>query len=131
MHAIGQAARLSGVSIETIRYYEREGIVPKPIRAGNGRRLYDDEAIAKLRFVRRCRDLGFPLADATALLEVAGQEQGCADVRKLGEKHLKSVRAKIADLIRLETALEQLIEPCETPHPQCQALETLFAPALE
>lgn len=129
MHAIGTAARLSGVSIETIRYYEREGIVPKPMRAGNGRRLYDDEAIARLRFVRRCRDLGFPLGDVTALLEMAGREQGCADVRRLGEQQLKAVRAKIADLIRLESALKQLIEPCATPQAPCPAIQSLFAPA--
>lgn len=59
MFTIGKASEQSGVNIETIRYYEREGIVPKPGRSAGGRRLYSSDEIAKLRFVRRCRDLGF------------------------------------------------------------------------
>ncbi len=61
MFAIGKASELSGVNIETIRYYEREGIVAKPDRSAAGRRLYTRDGIAKLRFVKRCRDLGFRL----------------------------------------------------------------------
>ncbi|MGB7242767.1 MAG: MerR family transcriptional regulator, partial [Sulfitobacter sp.] len=62
MFTIGKASEQSGVNVETIRYYEREGIVPKPGRSAGGRRLYSNDEIAKLRFVRRCRDLGFPIA---------------------------------------------------------------------
>lgn len=131
MHPIGRAATLSRVTIETIRYYEREGVVPKPPRTASGRRLYDADAIARLRFVRRCRDLGFPLADVRALLDLDGQGDACAEVRGLGEGHLQSVRAKITDLKRLEAALAQLIEPCATPSAQCPALQALFAPEPE
>ncbi|UWQ32382.1 MerR family transcriptional regulator [Leisingera sp. M527] len=68
MTAIGEASRQSGVSVETIRYYEREGIVPKPQRAPNNRRLYSARDVGRLRFLKRSRDLGFPLADAKTLL---------------------------------------------------------------
>ncbi len=128
MHAIGVAARQSGVTIETIRYYEREGVVPKPPRSGSGRRLYDTDAIGRLRFVRRCRELGFPLVDVRALLDLEGEVGACFEVRELGEKHLQSVRTKIADLKRLELALEQLIEPCAGSHVCCPALQALFSP---
>lgn len=126
MHPIGQAARLSGVNIETIRYYEREGVLPPPLRSSSGRRLYDDQAVSRLRFVRRCRDLGFPLRDVRALLELSEQSDPCRDVRSLGEDHLRAVRSKIIDLRRLEDALIQLIEPCASSRSECPALEALF-----
>src|SRR3546814_14180805 len=68
MHSIGEAARQSGVTVETIRYYERERIVPPPDRSASGRRLYDPAGIMRLRFVRRCRDLGLSIADIRTLL---------------------------------------------------------------
>jgi len=109
MYAIGVAARRSGVAIETIRYYERRGIVPLPDRAASGRRLYDDAAVARLRFVRRCRDLGFSLDDVRTLFALAdGEPAACGAVRSLGERHLDEVRSRIADLRRLEAALEEL-----------------------
>ena len=70
MFTIGKASEQSGVNIETIRYYEREGIVPKPGRSAGGRRLYSSDEIAKLRFVRRCRDLGFPISNIQTFLWV-------------------------------------------------------------
>ena len=63
MHPIGAASTMSGVNIETIRYYEREGIVPRTARTAAGHRVYGDADIARLRFVKRCRDLGFPIPD--------------------------------------------------------------------
>lgn len=127
MRSIGRAATSSGVPVETIRYYERTGVVPRPPRSASGRRLYDADAIARLRFVRRCRDLGFPLADVRVLLALSGEADPCASVRQCGEGHLATVRAKIADLRRLEVALEQLLEPCATPESSCPALQALFA----
>ncbi len=67
MVAIGEASRLSGVSIETIRYYEREGIISKAGRTASGRRTYSKAEISELRFIKRCRDLGFSIHDAVAL----------------------------------------------------------------
>jgi MerR family mercuric resistance operon transcriptional regulator len=126
MIAIGEAARLSGVSIETIRYYEREGIVGRPARAGSGRRLYSAAEIADLTFIRRCRDLGFPMSDARTLLALShGQEQNCDRARDLASGHLAAVRARITELRRLEAALEELTGNCASGSPLCQLLDEL------
>lgn len=127
MHPIGTAARMSGVHIETIRYYERGGLLPAAARSPSGRRLYDAEAIARLRFVRRCRDLGIPLGDVRTLLALARDRQSCGDVMVIGERQLAAVRARIAELRRLEEALTDLIEPCEPDRTDCPALRALFA----
>jgi MerR family mercuric resistance operon transcriptional regulator len=127
-HAIGVAAKLSGVNIETIRYYEREDIVPKAERASNGRRIYDDEAISRLRFVKRCRELGFAVADIRTLLSLSNQAAGtCNEVRKLSEVNLAEVTTKIADLTNMKSALEELIASCNEGQTECTMLKNLFA----
>jgi MerR family mercuric resistance operon transcriptional regulator len=128
MHAIGEAARRSGVNIETIRYYEREGIVPVAERSATGRRLYDDRGIARLRFVKRCRDLGFSVESIRGLLILSSNSaEGCHEVKRISERHLSDVRGKIADLTRLEAALADLISDCDRGKPDCPALRQLFA----
>ncbi|MPZ12078.1 MAG: MerR family DNA-binding protein [Kiloniellaceae bacterium] len=128
MHPIGEVARRSGVTIETIRYYEREGVVPLPDRSASGRRLYDSAGIARLRFVKRCRDLGFPIEDIRALLALSkGDSKACSDVKLIGERHLRDVRDKIADLTRLEAALADLVAECDEQRPHCPVLRQLFA----
>ena len=119
MQSIGKAARRSGVLIETIRYYERAGVLPLPERTASGRRLYDDAAIARVRFVKRCRDLGFPLA--------ADDSGACEPVRRISEDRLGNVRAKIADLTQLESALADLVRQCDAGATDCPALRRLFA----
>lgn len=127
-HSIGTAAKISGVNIETIRYYEREGVVAKAERANNGRRVYDDEAIANLRFVKRCRELGFSINDIKMLLKLSDQTAGsCDEVRKLSEANLDSVSAKIADLMNMKLALEELITSCKSGQTECPMLKGLFA----
>lgn len=127
MYAIGEAARRSGVTIETIRYYERRGVVPQPQRAASGRRLYNREGIARLRFVKRCRDLGFPLDDVRTLLALAdGEGSTCGQVSTLGKRHLRQVRARLADLERLEAALVDLLSDCAREDAHCPALRRLF-----
>lgn len=126
MISIGEAARLSGVGIETIRYYEREGIVPKPARAQNNRRLYSARDVGRLRFLKKCRALGFPLADAKALLELS--EEGSADcqsVKSLAELHIATVRSKIAELQRLDAALHELTGNCASGNVSCPMLAQL------
>jgi MerR family mercuric resistance operon transcriptional regulator len=129
MSTIGEAARDSGVAVETIRYYERAGIVPKPPRSRTGRRVYGAPEIARLRLIRRCRDLGFPLADARALLGMA--ESGpapCGEFRAVAESHLAEVRRKRDDLAALERALGELVRSCNGgPAAECPALRALLA----
>ena len=128
MIAIGEASRLSGVSIETIRYYEREGIVPAADRSANGRRLYDAAGITRLRFIRRCRDLGFRISDVRALLDLSeNASKHCKDVRAISERHLSDVRARLSDLQALEAALADLVKACDDAPLECPALKQFFA----
>lgn len=126
--SIGEASKQSGVTIEAIRYYEREGIVPLAERSANGRRRYSTEAIVRLRFVKRCRDMGFSISEIRALLSLASDESSnCARVKSIGEAHLDAVRSKIADLTQLETALVELIAHCQAGRSDCPMLKELFA----
>ena len=126
MDAIGEAARRSGVGIETIRWYERVGLVPKARRAANGRRYYGDDDVTRLRFVARCRGLGFPLRDIAALLALGEAGGSCTAVKAIGERHLDDVRAKLADLQAMEAALAELVRRCDERHAVCPALGVLF-----
>ncbi|WP_050604250.1 MerR family transcriptional regulator [Ruegeria sp. 6PALISEP08] len=126
MIAIGEASRQSGVGIETIRYYEREGIVPKPARAQNNRRLYSASDVGRLRLLKKCRDLGFPLSDAKALLDLSeGGDEDCRSVKEMAEAHIANVRSKIDELKRLEGALSELSANCETGNVSCPMLARL------
>ena len=126
MFAIGEASRQSGVSIETIRYYEREGIVPPPERSANGRRIYSAEAIGRLKFLKNCRNLGFSLSDAKALLELSvGEHSDCDTVSRMGDRQLASTRKKIAELRRLEAALTELTANCSEGNTNCPMLDAL------
>lgn len=131
MFAIGEASRRSGVSIETIRYYEREGIVPKPVRSANGRRVYSNPEVDRLRFIKRCRDLGFGTGEAAVLLSLSeATDARCSEVRDIGTAHLASVQRKISDLQRLDAALQELIANCDRGHSSCPLLEKLKADGL-
>jgi len=125
---ISKASQLSGVGIETIRYYEREGITPKPDRTPAGRRVYDVETVARLRFVKRCRDLGFSIADIRTLLKLSHSNDGtCEEVGTIGVNNLQLVRRKIADLKHMETALAELVSSCRQGRKECPMLQKLFA----
>ena len=127
MYSIGKASELSGVLIETIRYYEREGIVPKPGRTASGRRSYEKADIDRLRFIRRCRGLGLPISEARSLLGLAGdQEHNCQSARQIASQHLDDVRNKIIELQRIEDALEALIDSCNRQKTACPILRDLL-----
>lgn len=126
MVAIGEASRRSGVPIETIRYYEREGIISPAGRTPSGRRTYSGAEIAELCFIKRCRDLGFSLSDAVALHGLALKPTGaCETVEQLGRTHLLNVQTKIAELRRLETALAELVSNCAKGQRDCPMLDEL------
>lgn len=129
MPSIGEAARKSGVPVETIRYYERAGVAPTPQRSENGRRVYDAPGIARLRLIKRCRDLGFSLADARALLTLSeNNDAPCSDVKAIAEGHLAEVGRKIRALRDFEAALAELVRECAEGNTDCPALRTLARP---
>jgi MerR family mercuric resistance operon transcriptional regulator len=114
------------VGVETIRYYEREGLVPAPPRRGNGRRDYDAAAVARLHFIRRCRGFGFSLADTRQLMALAARTQtDCADAARVGLHLLAEVRVRLAELARLEAALTELTAACGSGRPECSLLRAL------
>ncbi len=128
MFAIGEAARRSGVSIETIRYYEREGIIAAPRRSTNGRRVFSEAEISALRFIRRCRDLGFSIRDALALRRLASDPAaGCEKVQDLGQRHLADIRSRIASLRALDEALSELVANCAEGKRDCPMLDRLMS----
>jgi len=128
---IGRLAAVSGVNLETIRYYERIGIMPAPARTVGGHRLYDDNHRRRLTFIRRSRELGFGIGEIRALLDLAApQRRSCEEVRVLAAAHLADVRAKLADLARLEALLADTVGRCERRRsaPSCPVLDMLEAP---
>jgi MerR family mercuric resistance operon transcriptional regulator len=126
--AIGELSRLSGVGIETIRYYERIGLMPRPARTQNGRRSYGSHSVMTLGFIRRSRTLGFGLEDIRTLLTLRASERKCADVKILAERQLGAVRAKMRNLRDMELTLERLVAICPGDDSLgCPVLEALDA----
>jgi len=125
---IGELSRRTGNNIETIRYYERIGLIPAPPRQGRYR-SYDPEDVGRLRFVWRARRLGFTLDDVRALLRLAkGGRTSCREVRSLAAAHLADVKTKIADLRRMERVLADAVRACDTGKlPACPLIESLYA----
>jgi MerR family mercuric resistance operon transcriptional regulator len=125
---IGALAKRTGVGIETIRFYERGGVLPKPPRSMGGHRLYGGEYPKRLNFVRRCRDLGFSLDDVRRLLRlVDGGGYTCAEVKTVAINHLADVRRKIADLTRLERTLAVVASKCTGGKvPDCPIMDAFF-----
>src|ERR671938_168383 len=112
--AIGELARLTGTKIETIRYYERIGLLPTPARTSGNYRAYMRQHLARLSFIRRGRDLGFSLDAVRALLQLSDdRSQSCAEVYRIARLHLTEVERKLADLAALRTELRQLIDQCQ------------------
>src|SRR5262245_58236648 len=104
--SIGQLSRLSGVNIETVRYYERIKMLPAPPRTASGRRMFDSTHVRALAFIRRARELGFSLKQIRALMRLGGPEKAtCREVRHVASHHLEHIRAKLGDLKRLERLL--------------------------
>jgi MerR family mercuric resistance operon transcriptional regulator len=110
---IGHLAEETGVHLETIRYYQRLGLVPKPEREYGSVRRYGEDAISRLRFIKRAQALGFSLDEVRLLLELS-VGQHCAETRTLAGKKLQLVEKKISDLRRIRAALSKLVRACDT-----------------
>lgn len=126
---IGKLASETGCNIETIRYYERIGLLPEPPRSAGGQRLYGEEDTKRLIFVRRSRELGFPREDVRNLLNyVEGGDYTCTEIREITVDHLGEVRRKIKDLRQLERALKEMVVTCDGGDiPDCPILDALGA----
>ena len=123
---IGRLSALSGVNIETIRFYEKSGLIPAPPRSAGGRRLYDRDAGRRLTFIRRARELGFPLDDIRSLLGLDASAPSCAKAYKIAARHRDGVRAKIADLKRLDRRLSAIMDDCaRNSAPDCALIDAL------
>jgi MerR family mercuric resistance operon transcriptional regulator len=123
----GELARLTGSNLETIRYYEKIGMIPEPPRTASGYRVYDETHASRLRSILRARELGFSIEEIRGLLGlVDGGTQTCAEVKERTERHLTDVRAKIADLQRIEQVLATTAAQCSGEDvPDCPVLEAL------
>ena len=126
---IGQLSRLADVNIETIRYYEKIGIIPHPPRNSSGYRIYSTPHLGRLSFVRRCRELGFSQPEVRKLLTLIDDHNyTCAEVRDITEKQLLTVKNKIKDLRKLEQALANMIGECDGGDiPDCPIVDILSA----
>lgn len=122
-----ELARRTGCNLETIRYYEKTGMMPDPPRTASGYRAYDEAHVSRLRFILRARELGFSIEQIRGLLDlVDGGTQTCAQVKERTERHLADVRARIADLKRIEKVLAATAAKCSGEDvPECPVLEAL------
>ena len=126
--SIGALSEHSDVNVETIRYYEKIGIMPAPARSANGYRIYGAKHARRLHFVRRGRELGFSLDELRDLLRlVDGHAYTCGEVHALTVQHLTDIRQKIADLRRLERVMSDMAAQCTGDQvPDCPVIDALF-----
>ena len=110
---IGELAKRADTKVQTIRYYEEIGVMPKAIRAANNRRLYNENHLERLTFIRHSRELGFSLDDIRNLLELSDQpDRPCKEVDAIARGHLKEVERKIATLQVMQAELKRMISHC-------------------
>jgi MerR family mercuric resistance operon transcriptional regulator len=125
---IGKVARLAGVGVETIRFYEREGLIEEPPRRASGYRQYPEETVARIRFIKRAKELGFSLKEIKELLELRiDPETTCEDIRRRASAKISDIKEKIATLQKMKAALEKLTAACRGRGPisECPILEAL------
>ncbi len=124
----GKLAQRSGVNAETIRYYEKVSLLLAPRRSAGGHREYGESDFQRLRFIRRCREMGFSLEEIRGLLSLVDREQvSCELVKHMADDHLLDIRAKIADLKKMEHTLRALSASCSGGDvPECPIIEALL-----
>ena len=127
---IGQLSKKTGCNIETIRYYEKRGLLPSPPRTAGGYRLYDPDHLKRLTFVMRSRDLGFSMAEIEKLLSLVDEHQlTCHDMHQQTLAHVGDIQSKIADLKRLERVLTEIASKCsDGTVPECPIIDALYEP---
>jgi MerR family transcriptional regulator, mercuric resistance operon regulatory protein len=123
----GALAKAVGCNLETVRYYEKISLMLPPGRTSSGHRLYTQEGQARLRFILRCRELGFSIEEIRSLLGLVDTgDYSCAEINKLAVIHLVSIRQKITDLRRLERTLKTISDECtKGDTPDCPIITAL------
>lgn len=123
-----ELARRTGCNLETVRYYEKAGLLPEPPRTAAGYRSYDTAHERRLRFVLRARELGFSLDEIRELLHLVDErDQPCGEASAIAAAHLEDVRAKITDLRRMERVLKDVVAQCAGgARSECPLIEALF-----
>lgn len=124
---IGELARRSGYAVQTLRYYEQIGLMPKPPRTSGGQRRYGQELQRRLLFIRHARDLGFEIEDIRSLLPLASRpDQPCASVDAIAKAHLVSIDEKIARLTALRAEVDRMLKACATERiAECKVIDVL------
>lgn len=124
----GELAKRAGVNVETLRFYERKGLLPMPPRRMSGYRQYPADSVPRIRFIKRAQELGFTLGEVAELLSLRGRAgAGPADIRERAEQKLAAIGRKIADLKAIESALVKLTSACpgDGPLDDCPILKHL------
>ncbi len=127
---IGQLARQAQVGVDTVRYYERHGLLPEPPRQASGYRVYDERDLERLRFIRGAKALGFTLQEIRELHRLSSAEEGQrADVRALAASRLQDVEARLRELQSIRDVLAELVKQCsgQGPIAGCPIMETVIA----
>jgi Cu(I)-responsive transcriptional regulator len=129
-HNIGEAAAATGVSAKMIREYERSGLIPTAQRTFAGYRLYNDADLHRLRFIKRARNLGFPMKQVEVLLDLWNdRERSSSDVKALALRHAEELRGRIGEMQAMQRTLEELARKCHGDgRPECPILEGLAQP---
>ncbi|WP_325262575.1 helix-turn-helix domain-containing protein [uncultured Rhizobium sp.] len=124
---IGDLSARSGVKIETIRYYERVGLLPRPDRLASGRRIYGDEDVRRLGFVRHARDMGFGLSSVRVLLSLKEKpDESCGEAIRIAQAQLDAVEERMSRLADLRTDLKRMIAECDGHQvADCRIIETI------
>ncbi|MFT4055586.1 MAG: helix-turn-helix domain-containing protein [Novosphingobium sp.] len=127
---IGDLGKATNTKVETVRYYERIGLLPKPPRSAGNYRTYGTAELGRLSFIRRARDLGFPLDQVRTLLSLSDDRtRDCSGIDRIASEHLREVDRKLADLTALRRELKAVIDSCDGGTvAQCRIIEAL-APA--
>jgi Cu(I)-responsive transcriptional regulator len=127
--SIGEVAKATGIKVVTMRYYEQIGLIDAPSRTDGNYRAYSQAHLRRLRFIRRCRDLGFTLEQVRDLLRLSSRRnQECSEVDRMTARHLADVEEKISDLKRLSKELRRLSACCRGDGliADCRIIEALF-----
>ena len=125
---IGQLAKRAGIGVETVRFYEREGLLEEPNRRPSGYRQYDEGVVARLRFIRRAKELGFTLKEIKELLSLKiDPSTTCADVKERAETKIEDIESKIRTLQRMKRALVKVTNSCagSGPTSECPILDAM------